>query len=364
VALGEKTTTTYQNNLLRSGFTTGTCAAAAAKAAAVFICSGKCLHSVSLVLPGGDKTEIPIVYVKAKGCGAEAAVRKDAGSDPDITHGAIISAFVYRHDGTEVILEAGKGVGTVTKPGLSVPVGKPAINPVPERMIKDAVHSTSDGGFIVVVSIEGGKELALKTFNPRLGITGGLSILGTSGRVRPFSAPALQDSLKCAIDVAAASRITAPVFVPGHIGERAANSHLKLAEGQVIEVSNKWGFILDYAAQYSFESMLALGHPGKLAKLAFGDWDTHSSCSQNAVPFVLNFAENILHRSIAESNTVEGIFASLQADEKINVGSKLAKAVQKAIFERVGGKPSVILIDIRGEILGKGGSTALWEENG
>jgi len=349
--------------LLRSGFTTGTCAAAAAKAAAAFICSGKCLHSISLVLPDGDKAEIPIVYVKAKGRGAEAAVKKDAGSDPDITHGAFISAFVSRHDCHEIILEAGQGVGTVTKPGLSVPVGKPAINPVPERMIKDAVRSTSDCGFRVVISIAGGEELALKTFNPRLGISGGLSILGTSGRVRPFSAPALEGSLKCAIDVAAASGITSPVFVPGHIGERAANSHFKLAGGQVIEVSNKWGFMLDYAARYNFESILALGHPGKLAKLAFGDWDTHSSCSKSATPFVLNFAENILHRGVEESNTVEGIFAPMQADEKIEVGSKLAETIQKAIIERIGGKASVTLIDIRGKILGKSGSTVLWEGN-
>jgi len=351
-----------KNNPMRSGFTTGTCAAAAAKAAAVFICSGECLQSVSLVLPEGDKAEIPIVYVKAKDSGTEAVVQKDAGSDPDITHGAFISAFVSCNGGSEIILTAGKGVGTVTKPGLSVPVGKPAINPTPERMIKSAVRGISDGGFTVVISIAGGEELALKTFNPRLGITGGLSILGSSGRVRPFSAPALEGSLKCAIDVLAASEVTSPVFVPGHIGERAANSHFKLKNGQVVEVSNKWGFILDYAAQYNFENILALGHPGKLAKLAFGDWDTHSSCSKSATQFVLNFAESILHKNIAESNTVEGIFASMRADEKTKVGGKLAEAVQKAILERIGGNISVVLIDIKGRVLGKSGNTALWKK--
>ena len=174
----------------------------------------------------------------------------------------------------------------MTKPGLAIPPGEPAINPVPRRMIREAVREVTPRGVRVTISIPGGGELARKTFNPRIGIVGGLSILGTTGIVRPFSCSAIRETLRCTLNVAAAAGIRAPVFVPGHIGERAARAHFRVADEQIVEVGNEWGFVLDEALGRPFSALLILGHPGKLAKLTAGDWDTHSGRSGSALPVV------------------------------------------------------------------------------
>ena len=187
----------------------------------------------------------------------------------------------------------GEGVGTVTKPGLAIPPGEAAINPVPRQMIRDSVREVTDRAVRVTVSIPDGEALAAKTFNPKLGVRGGLSILGTTGRVRPFSCPALQESLRCALQVALALGLKDLVFVPGHIGEKAAHRHFVLRPEQVIEVSNEWGYMLGQAAREKVPRLLVLGHPGKLVKLAEGMWDTHSSRSGSALPLVEKSPPNI-----------------------------------------------------------------------
>ena len=261
---------------LRGGFTTGACAAAAAKAAAVMLCGGSLADTVDIPFPDGAREIFPALYVRRTGGGCEAAVRKDAGDDPDMTNGVDVIAHVSFSDGGQVCFEAGDGVGKVTLPGLSVSQGEPAINPGPREMIRAALTGFSQRGFRVRVSIPGGEEIAKKTFNPRLGVVGGLSILGTTGRVRPFSAMAIIDSLKCSLSVAAACGVRAPVLVPGNIGERAARGNYRLSPEQVIEVSNQWGAMLDETQRYDFANLLIVGHPGKLAKLTAGEWDTHS----------------------------------------------------------------------------------------
>ncbi|MGZ3648455.1 MAG: cobalt-precorrin-5B (C(1))-methyltransferase CbiD [Syntrophales bacterium] len=347
---------------LRSGFTTGTCAAAAAKAAARFLLDGTALKAVEITIPAGDRVAIPILYARENQGTAEAAVRKDAGDDPDVTNGVTVIASVAVIEGDEVVIAAGEGVGTVTKPGLSVPPGEPAVNPGPRRMIRDAVREVTDTGVRVTISIPGGKEIAAKTFNPRLGIINGLSILGTSGRVRPFSCSALRTSLKCLLDVAVAGSIRAPVFVPGHIGERAANRHFRLTSGQIIEVSNEWGFMLNYAASQSFEALMVLGHPGKLAKLAMGEWDTHSTRSKSALPFVSDLAANRVGRPMQEIPTVEGLFSTLAVKERIELGDTLAGRVRMAVVERVGSHIEIaaVLVNMRGEIIGVDGDLKRW----
>ena len=348
---------------LRPGITTGTCAAAAAKAATMVLLNSGNMGQIEVGLPDGGRISLPLIYAQIKGICGEAAVHKDAGDDPDVTDGATIVAAVMLTDEEGICFAAGEGVGTVTKPGLPVPVGEPAINPVPRRMIEEAVREVTGMGVRVTISIPGGRELAERTFNPRLGIEGGLSILGTSGLVRPFSHSALQTALKCVLDVAAACNIQAPVFVPGHIGERAARKYFSLAENQVIEVSNEWGFMLDYAAAYHFSALLALGHPGKLAKLASGDWDTHSSRSGNALPYLYRLAEGAFGRSSPETTTVEGFFSSLSAEERPMLGDRLAREIGKAIIRRTGGDQdiSVVLVNIRGEWLGSSGGTERWK---
>ena len=349
---------------LRTGITTGTCAAAAAKAAALALTGRRNISGVTVTLPEGGNLELPVTYArKRKDCG-EAAVRKDAGDDPDVTDGITVAASVWRIPGRDIILTAGEGVGTVTKPGLSVPVGQPAINPVPRKMIVEAIREVIGGGAKVVVSIPGGETLAAKTFNPRLGVVGGLSILGTTGLVRPFSSSALRSSLQCSLQVAAACGVKAPIFVPGHIGERAARKSFVTAPEQVIEVSNEWGFMLNQAAAHRWAGLLVLGHPGKLAKLAMGEWDTHSSRSKSAVSFVSGMAEKSTGRNFGDVPTVEGIFGLLSPEARKKVGDRLAGKVREAVGKRIGERfpIAVVLVNMQGTRLGGSGDWGLWQE--
>lgn len=348
---------------LREGYTTGTCAAAAAKAAALLLEKRRAPKTVTVLLPGGDRATLPVLYAKKRQGAAEAAVRKDAGDDPDITHGAVVVATVSWTDRDEVLFAAGEGVGTVTKPGLSLRPGEPAINPVPRRMIREALREVTQRGVCVTISIPGGKALAEKTFNPRLGIAGGLSIIGTSGRVRPFSCPALRASLRCFLAVAASAGVTAPVFVPGRIGERAARRHFRLAEERIIEVGNEWGFMLEEIKQYSLQGLLVLGHPGKLAKLASGEGDTHSARSGSALPRVARLAASVLGRAAPETTTVEGLFSLLGREEKKRLGDSLARRIRAAVRKRTGAGPrlAVVLVDMKGEIIGTSGGLKPWE---
>jgi cobalt-precorrin-5B (C1)-methyltransferase len=223
-------------------------------------------------------------------------------------------------------------------------------------MIEAALREVTLRGARVVVSIPGGKEIAARTFNPRLGIEGGLSILGTSGRVRPFSCPAVRTSLKYCLNVAAATGVKRPVFVPGHIGARAARRHLRATDEQIIEVSNEWGFILDAAVSCPFQAVTILGHPGKLAKLAMNQWDTHSSRSPSAFPFVTDLAAKVLRKGLEECNTIEGLFADLSTRESKMLGDELAGAVCRAIRKRTQAawEVKVILVNMKGGLIGRG----------
>lgn len=350
----------------RTGFTTGTCAAAAAKAATILLCGGTAVKKVSVRLPDDTYAELPIEQVDGNSASACASVRKDAGDDPDVTDGCLVTATVAWTCGEGVSIEAGEGVGTVTKAGLAIPPGEPAINPVPRSMIRSAVQEVTNRGVRVTISIPGGADLARKTFNPRLGVVGGLSILGTSGIVRPFSGEALRDALKCSLNVAVACKVTRPVFVPGRIGEKAAGALFHLTQEQLVEVSNEWGYMLDEAARCDFESLLALGHPGKLAKLPAGNWDTHSSRSESAAPFVATLAEEALGRALPESKTVEGLLMELDPNERRRLSDLLASQIREAIFLRVGKRfpVAVILVNLAGALLGMAGDVTPWAPDG
>ncbi|MGA2402595.1 MAG: cobalt-precorrin-5B (C(1))-methyltransferase CbiD [Syntrophobacteraceae bacterium] len=347
---------------LRGGFTTGTCAAAAAKAATMLLLGESTPSEVEVILPDGTRERFTIIQAERSQDTATAAVRKDAGDDPDVTHAMLVTASVSWLDGDAVLLVAGDGVGTVTKHGLSVLPGEPAINPVPRRMIQSEVRRLTARGVRVVLSIPGGTELAMKTFNPRLGVVGGLSILGTTGRVRPYSCPALRESLQCVLKVAVASGVVAPVFVPGHFGERAARKHFCVVPEQVVEVGNEWGFMLDCIADYDLAGLLVLGHPGKLAKLTAGQWDTHSSRSKSPVPIVAGFAEQLLKRPLRESQTVEGLFAVLPLQDRQRLAECLAGLVRQAVVQRIGGRleVAVALVNMQAELLGCDGDFGQW----
>jgi cobalt-precorrin-5B (C1)-methyltransferase len=328
------------------------------------LCQGEVHESVTIELPDGATVSLPVLYAKARVQTAEAAVIKDAGDDPDITDKVVVKASIAWCQGDDIRFIAGDGIGIITKPGLQISPGEPAINPVPREMIKKAIHDVTCKGLEVTLSIPGGKELAKKTFNPRLGIKGGLSIIGTSGRVRPFSKPALRDALKCSVDVAAACKVNHLVYVPGHIGEKAARNHFALTHEQVIEVSNEWGAMLDYLTEYTFDTLLVMGHPGKLVKLAANDWDTHSSRSKSALDMINKTAKTVIGTHFPEAVTAEGVFKTLGNQQRELLTNVLSQRIHTAIAERINWTPenlAVVLINMQGEILGSAGETNSWK---
>jgi cobalt-precorrin-5B (C1)-methyltransferase len=346
----------------QAGYTTGSCAAAAAKAAMTLICGGAVSSSIEIPLPDGSRLSLPLLYARPTASGAEAAIRKDGGDDPDVTTGLSVEVEVEILDCAQIEFRAGQGVGSITLPGLALPVGEPAINPGPRAMIAAAVREASPRGCRVTVSIPGGAEIASQTFNPRLGIAGGLSVLGTSGRVRPFSLPAMRQALACGLDVALANGTTAPVLVPGNIGGRAARRHLTLSARQVVETGNEWGFLLDHALGKGITALLALGHPGKLAKLWLDDWDTHSSRSHSPVAAVRELASHVAGQSLPAFPTVEGVLMSLSTEQCNAVSSELAERVRRAIELRVHSQfaIAVALINLEGNWLASAGDISPW----
>jgi cobalt-precorrin-5B (C1)-methyltransferase len=350
-------------NALRTGLTTGTCAAAASKAAVLLLSGVDPVEQVEVLLPDGEAVAVAVEAVRSDPGSGCAKVRKDAGDDPDITNGAYVVAEAVWLDGSEITLRAGEGVGNVTLPGLQIPPGEPAINPVPRKMILDAVREVTERGVCLTISIPGGRELAARTFNPRLGIEGGLSILGTTGRVRPFSCDAVRETIRCALDVLVAGGALRVALTPGHIGERAARRHFALGEREVVEVSNEWGSTMCLIAERPFEQVLVVGHPGKLAKLCAGQWDTHSSRSDSALPVVTELAERLLGRVPEESRTVEGLFQGLSVEARARLGNELARLVRLQVGSRLGRKTgtAVVLVDMQGEILGRDGDWTIWK---
>ncbi|MFA4966402.1 MAG: cobalt-precorrin-5B (C(1))-methyltransferase CbiD, partial [Thermoleophilia bacterium] len=269
---------------LRSGLTTGTCAAAAAKAAAAALAGGRAAdgaagETVAVPLPDGETVTLAIESLeRLGGARARAAVRKDAGDDPDVTDGMTVVVEVeVTGDGDAVTFVAGPGVGTVTRAGLQLAPGEPAINPVPRRMIAAALREALPLGAVrVTVSIPGGEETALRTFNPRLGIEGGLSVLGTSGRVIPKSEDAWMRSLLPQVAMALAAGNRTVYLAPGSYGERAARDVLGAPETAIVQCSNFAGDLLDHCVDAGVEHVVVVGHAGKLVKLAAGIWNTHS----------------------------------------------------------------------------------------
>jgi cobalt-precorrin-5B (C1)-methyltransferase len=269
---------------LRSGYTTGSCATATSLAAARLLLAGVVSEIAEIVLPKGQHVPMPLEFCRLIGDGAdgaEAGTIKDAGDDPDVTHGALVFARVRLVAEAGVIFRAGPGVGTVTRAGLTLPVGEPAINPVPRRMMTEhltelAAEYAYRGGFEVTIGVEGGAELALKTMNPRLGILGGLSILGTTGIVRPFSCSAYIASIHQGIDVARANGYTHLAACTGNASEDAMRAYYALPDIALIEMGDFVGAVLKHMKRAPVERLSVCGGFGKLSKLAAGHLDLHS----------------------------------------------------------------------------------------
>src|SRR3990172_4493735 len=278
---------------MRFGYTTGSCATAAAKAAAIGLFTGNIPDEVEIDTPAGIKLKLSVDHKQLSADEAACAVQKDAGDDPDVTNGCFVHARVERNNTPEIEIDGGEGVGRVTKPGLQVPVGHAAINPVPRRMIEGAVKEVVGNGcgLKIVISVPDGKALGEKTFNPKLGIIGGISIIGTTGIVRPMSEDAFKTSLLCGLDIARGIGYETVVLVPGSLGERSTLNLFDIPKDQVIQISNFVGFMLTAAGQRNFKRIILAGHPGKLVKLLRGDFHTHSAVSKPANDILIDIIE-------------------------------------------------------------------------
>ena len=266
---------------MRCGYTTGSCAAGAAKAAARMLLTGKIVETTTLDTPKGIRLTLEILDPELSPRFAKCAVQKDSGDDPDITNGILVYATVEKCLGG-ILIDGGEGVGRVTRPGLDQPVGAAAINSTPRRMIAEAVQAVCaecgyDGGMKVTVSIPEGAALAKKTFNPRIGIVGGISVIGTTGIVEPMSNAALVDTIKLELSVLSAAGARGVLLCPGNYGEVFARETLGLDMRRQVSVSNFIGDGIEAAVGYGFKRILLVGHIGKLVKLGIGLHNTHSA---------------------------------------------------------------------------------------
>lgn len=346
---------------LRCGVTTGASAAAAARAAALLLLRKEKHTMVTVTNPQGISINVPVNRSECFDGGAMAAVVKDGGDDPDVTNGLEIVATVRPILGV-INIKGGVGVGTVTLPGLPVSVGNPAINPIPLKMIKEAVRSLLPGetGLDITISVPGGEEAAKRTLNGRLGITGGISILGTSGIVRPMSEEGLKDSLVPFVMKAAAMGIKQLVLTPGGIGYRQSVEVYGFHPDLVIEMSNYVGFMLEQCANNMISGVILWGHIGKMAKVSGGIFNTHSRVADGrreilAAYAALNGAKPELVSTILNSNTLEGVVKMLEKSQLQSVFDQIAAKASQRAAEYVWGKIRVgtVITDSGGRILGK-----------
>ncbi|MEI3059188.1 MAG: cobalt-precorrin-5B (C(1))-methyltransferase CbiD [Oscillospiraceae bacterium] len=269
----------HNSKLLRYGYTTGSCAAAAAKAAAQMLRTGQPVSQVRIVTPSGVPLTLDVLDPVLGEDSASCAIRKDGGDDPDATSGLLIYATV-RPIPQGIRVDGGPGVGRVTKPGLDQPVGAAAINHVPRQMIEAAVAEAlqgASGGMEVIISVPGGEEVGKRTFNPHLGIVGGISILGTSGIVEPMSEQALVDTTRVELNMCRAGGATDLLLTVGNYGDDFASCKLGLSLAGRIKCSNFIGQTLSDAISLGFRRVLLIGHIGKLVKLGAGIMNTHSA---------------------------------------------------------------------------------------
>ncbi len=306
--------------LLRCGYTTGACAAAAAKAATAMLLTGEHVPTVSLPTPKGILLTFDVLDAQFGPNFARCAIKKDSGDDPDVTNGILVYAQVEK-SAAGICIEGGEGVGRVTKPGLDQPVGEAAINSTPRRMITEAVGAVCEehgyaGGVCVCIFVPGGGELSKRTFNPRMGIEGGISIIGTTGIVEPKSHAALIDTIRLELCQLAASGIKNVLLTPGNYGGTFAATGLGLSMGAHVACSNFIGDAIDAAVEQGFTSILLIGHIGKLVKLGLGITNTHSVNGDGRMETLLACAldagaELALLKEIADCVTADAALALL-----------------------------------------------------
>jgi cobalt-precorrin-5B (C1)-methyltransferase len=351
---------------LRSGWTTGACATAATTAAYQALLTGRFPDPVGITLPRGQTPTFALTWERLAEASASASITKDAGDDPDVTHGAIITATVrLGTPGAGVTFVAGPGVGTVTKAGLPLPVGEPAINPVPRQMMRSAIAGVAaefggTGDVVVEISVDDGERIAQHTWNPRLGIVGGLSILGTTGIVVPYSCSAWIDSIRRGVDVARAAGQLHLAGCTGSTSEDTIRALYGLPDEALLDMGDFAGAVLKYVRRHPVERLTIAGGFGKLSKLADGHLDLHSGRSQVDVAGLARLASSIgadpdLVTQIEAANTALGAL-QLAREAGLPLGDLVAERARSVCAEVLKPAPvavDVVVIDRAGVIVGR-----------
>lgn len=353
-----------QKEKLRKGFTTGTCAAASSKAALLSIIKQKKIESVDVLLPKGNSLRLKIQSCNFDKNWAKCSVIKDAGDDPDVTHGAEIFVDLFLTDKVNQIeIEGGEGVGIVTKPGLGLEINKPAINPVPKQMIKENLRKVANDilnehGIKVVVSVPKGKELALKTDNPRLGIIGGISILGTSGIVIPFSTASFAASVRQNLDVALAMGNNTVILTTGGRSEEFSKKIVDLPEHCFVQMGDFSGYTIQQCAKKGIKKAYVVGFIGKLSKIAMGIKQTHVKGSKVDMNFLADLAKSCqasqqIIEQIKKANTARHALEITKEASLNEFFKKICEKVYEHMRNHSEKKVSleVILFDFDGKIL-------------
>ena len=329
----------YKNNKkLRFGYTTGSCAAAASKAAVIMLMSNTTINSIEIMTPKGILLKLEVLEIEKGENYVSCAIKKDSGDDPDVTNGIMVYSKVSLTNSKEIVIDGGIGVGRVTKEGLGYPVGSAAINKVPRMMIYKEVNKICDNndyknGLLVEISIPDGVLIAKKTFNPRLGIVGGISVLGTSGIVEPMSEKALTDTIEVEMKLLKANGVEYLLVTPGNYGQDFTRNNMNINLENSIKCSNYVGETIDHGIGLELKGMLFIGHIGKFIKLAGGIMNTHSRNADARMEIITAYA------ALAGGNTeaLKKIMNCITTDEAIDVLIEygIKSSTMRLITERI-----------------------------
>ena len=351
----------------RYGYTTGTYAAAAAKAALSVLLNGRDLAEVELTLPRGEKASIPVCSIDKRNDSVRCGVVKKSVEEADVTHNMEIYAEVSLREDDRIVIDGGTGIGRVTRRGLQLPVGEAAINPVPRRMIRSSLRELTSKGVNVTISAPKGEEIAARTTNSRLGITGGISIIGTTGIMRPKSLASFKRTIVQRLEFCRENGMQEIVITPGNIGEEAVLTHFgsKVDRDRIVQSGDHLGFTLKKAFDMKLSFVLA-GHPGKLAKVLAGHFQTHYTKAPPANGAVAAFLEGKVEERVMmelkESPTVEGMTAIIMRHGRNDLLDELAKKIEEKVrdYLKTGKSIPTLLFNMEKNLIGSSRAGTKW----